>query len=275
MRAAFAAELGGIDSVHVGELPAPFPATGQALVRVRGAGAGQWDTGFLGAGIVDTAGQDTGVKPGDHVYGTLFPAGGGFAELAVVDTDRLAPMPGKADFLGAAGLVIAAGTAHEGLTDRGRLKPGQTVLVTAAAGGVGSAAVQIAAALGARVLGVASSASHERERGLRLPRRRLGTAGAHRRARRRRPAHGLRRRADPRPGYRRAREAPQDALGVHRARLIVHRSQLPGTDDTTPLLAVSRTGTTIDDTLVLTPDTLIEAWNLILEAMAMAWAESW
>jgi AAA+ ATPase superfamily predicted ATPase len=45
-----------------------------------------------------------------------------------------------------------------------------------------------------------------------------------------------------------------------RARLIVHRSKLPGADDTTPLLAVSRTGTTIDDTLVLTPDTLIEAW---------------
>jgi NADPH:quinone reductase len=67
-------------------------------------------------------------------------------------------MPSRAE---AAGLVIGAGTAHEGLVDRGRLRAGQTVLITAAAGGVGSAAVQIAAALGARPLGVASPPHHD------------------------------------------------------------------------------------------------------------------
>jgi len=65
-------------------------------------------------------------------------------------------MPGQASFAEAAGLVIGGGTAYEGLVDRGRLQPGETVLITAAAGGVGSAAVQIAAAIGARPLGVAS-----------------------------------------------------------------------------------------------------------------------
>ena len=87
--------------------------------------------------------------------------GGGFAELALASADRLAPMPGRASFAEAAGLVIGGGTAYQGLVDRGRLQAGETVLITAAAGGVGSAAVQIAAALGARPLGVASPGNHD------------------------------------------------------------------------------------------------------------------
>jgi NADPH:quinone reductase-like Zn-dependent oxidoreductase len=75
-------------------------------------------------------------------------------------------MPARASFQEAAGLVISAGTAHEGLVDRGRLRAGETVLITAAAGGVGSAAVQNAIGNGARVLGVASSANHDYLRGL-------------------------------------------------------------------------------------------------------------
>jgi NADPH:quinone reductase len=93
-------------------------------------------------------------------YASLFPAGGGFAELALASADRLAPMPGQASFQEAAGLVIGGGTAYEGLVDRGRLQAGETVLITAAAGGVGSAAVQIAAAMGARPLAVASPDNH-------------------------------------------------------------------------------------------------------------------
>jgi NADPH:quinone reductase len=177
MRVAMAAKLDGIDSVELGELPDPAPAAGQVLVRVHGAGVGRWDVGFLSggfpgiavpfvpgqeiAGVVEAADDGAGVQPGERVYGVLFPAGGGFAELAVAPADRVAPMPAQASFQEAAGLVIAAGTAHEGLTDRGRLQPGETVLITAAAGGVGSAAVQIAAAMGARPLGVASPANHE------------------------------------------------------------------------------------------------------------------
>ncbi len=182
MRVALAQQLGGIGSVELGELPDPVPAAGQALVRVHGAGVGPWDAGFLGggfpgialpfvpgqevAGVVEAAGDGAGVQPGERVYASLFPAGGGFAELALASADRLAPMPGRASFQEAAGLVIGGGTAYEGLVDRGRLQAGETVLITAAAGGVGSATVQIAAALGAHPLGVASPGNHDYLRGL-------------------------------------------------------------------------------------------------------------
>jgi NADPH:quinone reductase len=177
MRVALARQLGGIDRVELGELPDPAPEAGQALIRVHGAGVGPWDVGFLSggfpglalpfvpgqevAGVVEAAGDGAGVQPGERVYAALFPAGGGFAELALASADRLAPMPGTANFVEAAGLVIGAGTAYEGLVDRGRLQAGETVLITAAAGGVGSAAVQIAAAVGARVVAVASPPNHD------------------------------------------------------------------------------------------------------------------
>jgi NADPH:quinone reductase-like Zn-dependent oxidoreductase len=177
MRAVLAQQLSGIDSVELGELPDPVPAAGQALIRVHGAGVGPWDVGFLGggfpgialpfvpgqevAGVVEAVGDGAGVRPGERVYAVLFPAGGGFAELALASADRLAPMPVKASFVEAAGLVIGAGTAYEGLIDRGRLQAGETVLITAAAGGVGSAATQIAVAVGARVVAAASAANHD------------------------------------------------------------------------------------------------------------------
>ena len=182
MRVALAEELGGIDSVELGERPDPAPAAGQALVRVHGAGVGPWDVGFLSggfpglalpfvpgqevAGVVEAVGDGADVQPGDRVYASLFPAGGGFAELALASADRLAPMPVQASFQEAAGLVIGGGTAYEGLVDRGRLQAGETALITAAAGGVGSVAVQIAAAVGARPLGVASPPNHDYLRGL-------------------------------------------------------------------------------------------------------------
>ena len=127
MRVALAQQLGRIGSVKLGQLPDPVPAVGQALVRVHGAGVGPWDVGFLGggfpgialpfvpgqevAGVVEAAGDGAGVQPGERVYATLFPAGGGFAELALASADRLAPMPGRASFAEAAGLVIGGGTA--------------------------------------------------------------------------------------------------------------------------------------------------------------------
>jgi NADPH2:quinone reductase len=177
MRAALAEELSGIDRVELGDLPEPVPGPEQVLIRVRGAGVGPWDVGFLGggfpgltlpfvpgqeiAGVVEAAGAGADVQPGEQVWASLFPAGGGFAELALASADRVAAMPGQVSYPEAAGLVVAAGTAHEGLVDRGRLHAGQTVLITAAAGGVGSAAVQIAAGLGARTFGVASPGHHD------------------------------------------------------------------------------------------------------------------
>ena len=182
MRVALAMELGGIDSLELGDQPDPAPAAGQALIKVHGAGIGPWDVGFLSggfpglalpfvpgqeiAGVVEAAGDGAGVHPGERVYASLFPAGGGFAELALAPAGRLVPMPGQVSFQEAAALVIGAGTAYEGLDDRGRLQAGETVLITAAAGGVGSAAVQIAAAMGARPLGVASPPNHDYLRSL-------------------------------------------------------------------------------------------------------------
>jgi NADPH:quinone reductase len=177
MQAAQAQELSGIDSVMIGERLIPAPAAGQVLVRVLGAGVGPWDAVFVNgsfpgvavpfvpgqevAGVIEAVADDgADVQPGDRVYASLFPEGGGFAELALASVERLAPMPQQVSFAQAASLVIAGGTAHEALVDRGRLQAGETVLITAAAGGVGSAAVQIARAVGARPLGLASPDNH-------------------------------------------------------------------------------------------------------------------
>jgi NADPH2:quinone reductase len=182
MQAALVRQLSGIDSVELGARPVPLPAQGQALVRVHGAGVGPWDVGFLDgnfpgvavpfvpgqevAGVVEAVGEEAGIRPGERVYASLFPTGGGFAELALASVDRLARMPERVSFLQAASLVIAGGTAHEGLIDRGQLRSGETVLLTAAAGGVGSAAVQLAVAAGARPLAVAGRDNHDYLRGL-------------------------------------------------------------------------------------------------------------
>jgi len=182
MRVALVRELCGIGSVELRERPDPTPTAGQVVVRVRGAGVGPWDVamisgafgrpalpyipGFEVAGVVEAAGDGADVQPGDRVYANLGVAGGGFAEYALADADRVARMPERVSFEEAAGLVVGGGTALDGLVDRGRLQAGETVLITAAAGGVGSAAVQLAAAVGARPLGVASQRNRDYLRGL-------------------------------------------------------------------------------------------------------------
>ena len=115
---------------------------------------------------MEAVGDDADVRPGDRVWATLFPTGGGFAELAVASLDRLALMPRHLSLEKAAGLVVDGGTVHEGLVERARLQAGETVLVAAGAGGIGTTAVQLAVALGARPLGVASPVNHEYLRGL-------------------------------------------------------------------------------------------------------------
>ena len=98
----------------------------------------------------------TGFRPGDAVYGTC--ESGSFAEFAAASAERLAPKPAGLTFEQAAVVPISGMTALQAVRDSGRVRPGQQVLVIGAAGGVGSFAVQIAKAGGARVTGVCGPA---------------------------------------------------------------------------------------------------------------------
>jgi NADPH2:quinone reductase len=182
MRVALVQELGGIDSVELQDRPDPTPVAGQAVVKVGGAGVGPWDVaaisgafgrpalpfvpGFEVAGVVEAVGDGVDVRPGERVWASLGIPGGGFAEYALANVDSLGRMPDRLSFEEAAGLVVGGGTAWDGLLVRGQLQAGASVLITAAAGGVGSAAVQVAAAVGARPLGVASPRNRDYLRGL-------------------------------------------------------------------------------------------------------------
>jgi NADPH:quinone reductase-like Zn-dependent oxidoreductase len=113
---------------------------------------------FLGseiAGTVEKVGEQvTGLSVGDQVYGLV--KAGGYAEYVLASSDEVAPKPVNVDFLHAAAIPLAALTAWQAMFDLGKLEAGQTILITAAAGGVGSLAVQLAKAKGAVVTGMAS-----------------------------------------------------------------------------------------------------------------------
>lgn len=182
VRAAYYEALGEPnDVVQVGEQPTPAPKDGQVLIRVRVAGIGYWDVkqirglfgselpfpvipGYEAAGVVEQGSGD--FKPGDAVVASLRFPGHGLAEHVAIRASRVVPKPPALSDAAAAALVVGATTALEGLEDRAAVKPGETVLVTAAAGGVGNAGVQIARALGARVLAVASAPSRDLVRDL-------------------------------------------------------------------------------------------------------------
>ncbi|WP_425247555.1 NAD(P)-dependent alcohol dehydrogenase [Streptomyces sp. NEAU-NA10] len=107
------------------------------------------------AGVVEAVGSDvTGFAPGDEVYGT---AAAAFAEYAAARPDRIAPKPAGLTFEEAATVPVSALTALQAVRDKGRVEEGQRVLITGAAGGVGTFAVQLARAAGARVTAVAST----------------------------------------------------------------------------------------------------------------------
>jgi NADPH:quinone reductase-like Zn-dependent oxidoreductase len=111
------------------------------------------------AGIVVKVGSSvTRFAPGDELYGV---APGSFAEYAVGHEDKLARKPANLSFAEAAVVPISAGTALQALTDVGKLRAGQRVLVIGASGGVGSYAVQLAKIMGAQVTGVASAAKSD------------------------------------------------------------------------------------------------------------------
>lgn len=111
------------------------------------------------AGTVEAVGDDVRtLRPGDEVFGWC---AGSFAEYAAVPADQLVSTPTNLTLAQAAAVPIAALTALQGVRDRGRVQPGQQVLVTGASGGVGSYAVQIAKAYGAEVTGVCSTAKKD------------------------------------------------------------------------------------------------------------------
>jgi len=158
----------------VSEAPDPAPSAGALLVDVRAAGCNFFDTllvkgnyqvkpafpfvpGGELAGVVRSVGEGVaGFAPGDHVMAAL--PFGAFAELVNVPEIVARRIPERLSFEQAAAFPVVYPTAHAALVHRGGLRSGETVVVTAAAGGVGLAAVQIAKALGARVLAIAGGA---------------------------------------------------------------------------------------------------------------------
>jgi len=163
------------DAMRLEEVPDPQPDTGQLLVRVLGAAANFPDVlmcrglyqvkpplpftpGVELCGQVVALGPETngtiGLTVGDRVIGASVLPAGGFAELALMDTATTFPAPGGLDDAEAAAFYIGYQTGWFGLHRRAHLQPGETLLVHAAAGGVGSAAVQLGKAAGAHVIGV-------------------------------------------------------------------------------------------------------------------------
>jgi NADPH:quinone reductase-like Zn-dependent oxidoreductase len=166
-----AAEVGEGGRLSVQTRPVPQPGAGEVLIKVRAAGVNpvDWKAALrrLGmvpgtdvSGTIDTLGEGvTGWKVGDQVLG-FARRSGSYAEYAVIPVNSLARKPKSMTFEEAAGLPIAGETAYRALHEAGKIARGQTVLIHGAAGGVGSAAVQIARAAGAHVIGTASPNNH-------------------------------------------------------------------------------------------------------------------
>jgi NADPH:quinone reductase-like Zn-dependent oxidoreductase len=165
-------QVGEGGTLSVREMPVPRPGAGEVLVKVRAAGVNPVDWKAAGgrvgqvpgadvSGVIDTLGAGvSGWKVGDAVVGVARQSGG-YAEYAVVPVSVLARKPSALNFEQAAGLPIAGETAYRALHEAGNIKAGQKVLIHGAAGGVGSAAVQIAKAAGAQVIGTASANNRE------------------------------------------------------------------------------------------------------------------
>jgi len=164
----------GVEALRWTEVPTPEPGPGQVRVAVHAASLNFPDLltvqakyqvkpalpfvpGSEFAGVIDAVGDGVKhLKPGDAV--ASLGVTGGFATHACVDARQVLPVPTGFDLGDAAAFAFTYGTSHHALIDRAQLKAGETVLVLGAAGGVGSAAVQIAKAAGARVIAAASSA---------------------------------------------------------------------------------------------------------------------
>jgi NADPH2:quinone reductase len=174
MKAVVCRQFGPPETLAVEELDPPRAGAGEVVVRVRAASINFPDVliiqnryqfkpplpfspGSEMAGVVKEVGEGVrGVRPGDRVI--AFTTYGAFAEEVKVEATRLVPIPDGMDFVTASAFLLTYGTSEHALVDRGALKPGETLVVLGAAGGVGLAAVEIGKALGARVIACASSA---------------------------------------------------------------------------------------------------------------------
>lgn len=173
MRALRCKHFGPPSELGVEDVPDLVPGPGEVLIEVKAAGINFPDALIIQnkyqmkpplpftpggelAGVVRLAGQ--GADPswvGQSVI--AFTAWGAFAQQAVVPQDRLMTMPEGMSFEMAGAFLMTYGTCYHALKDRGQLRPGETVLVLGASGGIGLAAIEIAKAMGARVIAAASS----------------------------------------------------------------------------------------------------------------------
>src|SRR5438046_7848406 len=180
MKAVVAHEYGAPEVLKFEEVPRPEPKEDEALVRAIASGVNPADPltlsgkyakefgthlplipGYDIAGVVEKTGANiTKLKVGDAVYG--YPTfGGGWAEYVTVKQWEVAAKPKTLNFAEAAAVPMGALTAWQALVDTAQLHPGQTILVHGGSGGVGSFAVQIAKARGARVIATASTANQD------------------------------------------------------------------------------------------------------------------
>jgi NADPH2:quinone reductase len=174
MKAIRVHKFGGPEVLQLEEVPTPKPAAGQALLKIHAAGVNPYDTymrsgnyaikpalpytpGSDAAGVVEDVGQGvTRVKPGDRVYGALNTFGA-YAEYVIAAETQLYPLPANISFEQGAGIWVPYGTAYFALHHHAEARGGETVLVHGASGGVGTAAVQMAHAMGLKVFGTAST----------------------------------------------------------------------------------------------------------------------
>ena len=182
MKAIVIHEYGGPEVLKYEDVPRPEPKDDQILVRVIAAcvnpvaeaGRSERSAKFFGitlpfipgydiAGIVEKTGRKiTKFKTGDSVYAYLsLTDGGGYAEYAVATEVEAAPKPKSISFVEAAGVPVVALTAWQALIDTAKLSAGQTVLIHGGSGGVGTFAIQIAKARGAKVIATASTANQD------------------------------------------------------------------------------------------------------------------
>ncbi|MEX2195443.1 MAG: NADPH:quinone oxidoreductase family protein [Thermoleophilaceae bacterium] len=174
MRAVQVTQTTGPDGLEIADVPEPA-GDGAVLIDVRAAGIsfpdlllsrGQYQLkpdppftlGTEAAGVVRTAPEGSGFEPGDRVAAFVF---GAFADVCTGMPQMTFKLPEELSFEQGAGLVMNYHTAHFALSRRAGLREGETLLVHGAAGGVGTAAIQVGRALGARVVGVVSTEEKE------------------------------------------------------------------------------------------------------------------